>query len=215
MTASIEAAIPIDAPAGQSLALSCGVATLIGGCLVLAHQHAAASPPGFWGALAFLVVVAQQDTLRRKIPNWATGLGLLAAIAFQVTIAGGHGLLVALAGAAIPFVLLVGPYAVGVLGAGDVKAFMVLGALWGAVASLSLIPWSIFIAGGMSVLYLLARGELFAWIRRWAGILGAFGRGEGFRYVPPAPGSAAAVGMPYGTAIGLAAAAYLMWGGLW
>jgi Flp pilus assembly protein protease CpaA len=215
MTATTEAPATLDAPAGQSLLISCGVALVIAGCLVLAHERAAESVPGFWGAAAFLVVIAQQDTLRRKIPNWATGLGLLAAVVYQLVMAGGHGLLLALLGALIPFVLLLGPYAVGVLGAGDVKAFMVLGALWGASASLHLIPWSILISGVMGGIFLLASGELFSWIHRWARILGSAFPPGGFRYDPPSPGSAAATGIPYGTAIGLAAAAYLTWGGLW
>jgi prepilin peptidase CpaA len=198
-----------------SLAASLLVAAGVGASLVFAQMHASQTVPAFWLATVFLVVIAQQDALRRKIPNWSIGIGLLAALAWH----GWHGGLAAaglsLAGIILPFLLLLAPFAVRAVGAGDVKAFMVLGGFWGISALLSVLVWSVLVAGVMAVVYVGARGELGRWARRWGSMLAAPFHGGGLRYVAPAREEAAAGGLPLGIAIGVAAAAHLVFGGPW
>ncbi|MBW2696654.1 MAG: prepilin peptidase [Deltaproteobacteria bacterium] len=198
-----------------SLTSSLLVAAGIGAALVMAHSHATQPVPAFWLAAVFLVVIAQQDAWRRRIPNWSIGVGLLAALAWHGWQGGIVGAGLALAGIAVPFVLLLAPFAVRAVGAGDVKAFMVLGGLWGVSTVLSVIVWSVAVAGVMAVAYVAARGELRAFIRRWGTMLTAPLYGGGLRYVAPTPEEAAAGGLPLGIAIGVAAAAHLLFGGPW
>ena len=72
-------------------------------------------------------------------------VGFLGVVVLATTVAAG--VLPALAGLALPFALLLAPYAARAVGAGDVKAFMVIGGLWGVSTVLSIMAWSILTAG--------------------------------------------------------------------
>jgi Flp pilus assembly protein protease CpaA len=207
---------PLGAAArGQSLATSVVVATLVAGGLGFAHERAGAEVPGFWAVAAFLVVIAQQDTWRRKIPNWATGCGLLGALALHGWQAGLAGIGTALLGIAAPFVLLLAPFAARVVGAGDVKAMMVLGGFWGVSAALGIMVWTVVVTGVAALALVTIRGELIDWFRRWGRMIRRALLGGGLRYEPPGVHEAAAIGLPVGTAIGLAVAVYLILGAPW
>jgi prepilin peptidase CpaA len=195
--------------------LSLLTAAVIGACLVLSHWSTSRPLPVFWGATVFVVIVAQQDAYRRKIPNWLTGTGLLLALATNFGLTGVSGLLTGLAGAGLCFALLLGPYVVRVLGAGDVKAFMALGGLWGVSLTLNLIVWSFLVGGAMAVVVLAARGELPSFARRWGKMIKLTLASRRIQYYPPGSDEAAAGGLPFGIAIGLAVAAQQLWGAPW
>jgi len=201
--------------ANTPLYLSFLAAAAIGACLVLSHWSTSRPLPVFWGAAVFVVIVAQQDAYRRKIPNWLTGTGLLLALATNFGLTGVSGLLTGLAGAGLCFALLLGPYAVHLLGAGDVKAFMALGGLWGISLTLSLIGWSLLLGGVMAVVVLAAHGELPSFFRRWGKIIKLTLASRRIQYYPPGSDEAAAGGLPFGIAIGLAVAAQQLWGAPW
>ena len=77
------------------------------------------------------------DLKTRRIPNFLTLGGVLGGLGFQLGYHGLPGLLDGLAGLGLGFGLLLGPYLLGGLGAGDVKASAALGAwlgLWRAFA---------------------------------------------------------------------------------
>jgi prepilin peptidase CpaA len=86
--------------------------------------------------LVLLLLAAATDLRNRKIPNWLTLLLILGGIAqsfFASHLAGpGSAVIGVLAGAAIPFLL----FAMGALGAGDVKLMAGVGAWLGPVAAL-------------------------------------------------------------------------------
>lgn len=79
----------------------------------------------------FVLAVSFFDFRERRIPNFLTfpaaGIGLL----LNLVLAGAGGLLMGLKGLGLGFVLLVIPYAVGGMKAGDVKFLMAIGALVG------------------------------------------------------------------------------------
>jgi len=202
-------------PANTAFTLSLLTATVIGACLVLSHWSGSRPLPAFWGAAVFVVIVAQQDAYRRKIPNWLTGTGLLLALATHFAMTGVSGLLTGLAGAGLCFALLLGPYVVRLLGAGDVKAFMALGGLWGISLTLNLIVWSLLIGGAMAVVVLAAHGELPSFLRRWGKMIKHTLASRRIQYYPPGSDEAAAGGLPFGIAIGLAVAAQQLWGAPW
>jgi prepilin peptidase CpaA len=146
---------------------------------------------------AAMVVAAVIDGWKLKVPNWLTFplivsgwlLGLLHNCGLlEGTGEGGIG--AALAGTALGFVLLLPVYAIGGMGAGDVKMQMGfgswVGAFFGLSAGLSIIWWAFVVAvlvGGVLALVMIAvRGQYrrnLANTREIVGdLLGAKGVGE-------------------------------------
>ncbi|HET6303961.1 MAG TPA: A24 family peptidase, partial [Myxococcota bacterium] len=97
--------------------------------------------PALTWAAAFLFLAVESDVRRLRIPNWLTFPAFFGALAIGFASAGPAGLGRATAGGAVAFGVLLVPYALGWLGAGDVKAAMVLGALFGREAFLPMFFW--------------------------------------------------------------------------
>jgi prepilin peptidase CpaA len=167
-----------------------------------------------WSA-GFLFFVVEEDVRRRRIPNWLTIPALGVALGLGGWAGGWLGAATAVGGAALAFGLLFPVFCMRWMGAGDVKALMVLGALWGPMALLGSLWW-MMLAGGVTALAVAATsGALPDLLRRWALSL-AMARANGrWLPLPPASGGAARTGIPFGLAIGLGAAAYQYWGVPW
>jgi prepilin peptidase CpaA len=75
----------------------------------------------------FTLAAAAIDYRTKKIPNWLTVPAAIAALMFHLVTGGGTGLLLALAGFAIGFALLILPWILGGGGMGDVKLLAALG----------------------------------------------------------------------------------------
>ena len=186
-------------------------ATLVVACVALASRGAPLPASG-WAA-AFLLLAVHQDLTRMRIPNWLTLPGLLLALCLGGLAGGLEGLLHAACGAAVALAILLPPFAFRAIGAGDVKACMVLGALWGPAVFLPAFGWMIA-AGGLLALALLAiRGELGALLVRWARSATATVLTRRITYFGPAHG--AATGLPFAVCMALGAAAYAAWGNPW
>lgn len=79
----------------------------------------------------FTLVAGVLDLRTRKVPNWLTVPVALVGLAYNSLAPGGSGLLLALAGLAIGFSLLILPWILGGGGMGDVKLLAALGAWLG------------------------------------------------------------------------------------
>jgi len=193
------------------------VASLITLCAYLAQLRYGSEPPlpAFAWAAAFIFLVVEQDVRRRKIPNALTFPALAAAVAYGAWTGGIAGLAAALGGAFLVFAVLFIPFASGGVKAGDVKALMVLGALWGAGTALALLWWSIVAGGVLAIVILAARGGLMDVGQRLAMSASVTFSTLKPTYMKPAPGSVAAGGLPFGCAIGLAVVAERIWGIPW
>jgi prepilin peptidase CpaA len=171
-------------------------------------------PATAWAA-AFLFLAIERDVRSMRIPNWLTGGGLAAALALAGATRGMVGAGFALAGAVAALAVLFVPFALRWLGAGDVKAMMVLGAFWGHELVLPTLFW-MFIAGGALALALVAaRGELADLATRWGRSLWITLSTGRPTFFAPAPGSAAGGGLPFAVAIGIGASMYQLWGFPW
>jgi len=167
-----------------------------------------------WAA-AFLVFAVASDVRFHRIPNWLTLPALLAALLASPWAGATSGPLEAAAGAGLGFALLVGPYALGAMGAGDVKALMVLGAWLGPAAALGVTTWAVIAGCVFALIILVLRGELGAFARRWSRmLLGALVLRRN-SYEPPAAGSIAAGGIPFAAAIAVGLAAQWYGGFPW
>jgi prepilin peptidase CpaA len=187
----------------------------LGVLLISAGLMSSMPLPVFGWAAAFLFFAVASDVRFHRIPNWLTLPALLAALLASPWAGATSGPIEALAGSALGFALLVGPYALGGMGAGDVKALMVLGAWLGPEAVFGAAAWAV-IAGGVFGLVMLAlRGELALYLNRWGRMLLPMLSFRRISYEPPAVGSIAAGGIPFAAAIAVGLAAQWYGGSPW
>ncbi|VTU22005.1 Flp pilus assembly protein, protease CpaA [Variovorax sp. PBL-H6] len=117
--------------------------------------------------IALLVVAGITDYRTYRIPNWLTFGGAAFALIYKTVIAAspGSACLMASGGLLLGFVIMLPPYVLGVMGAGDVKLMAMVGAFLGADETLEAVLFT-FIAGGMAALaFGLFRGKLRRMLR--------------------------------------------------
>ena len=193
---------------GSAMALL--VSLLLVACFLFAGQERALPASG-WAA-AFLLIAAQKDLSELRIPNWLTLPALLAGILLGAAEGGAHGAAVSLAGAAAALAILFIPFAVRWLGAGDVKAAMVLGSLWGPADFVAALFWMLVAGGLLAVALVAVRGGLVDLLRRWGRSAMATIVRRRITYFAP---EHAVTGLPFAVAMVLGAAAYQVWGMPW
>jgi prepilin peptidase CpaA len=166
---------------------------------------------GFWLQahynLAFPLLLslgmAVGDLKSRRIPNYLTFGGALAGLGFQLGFYGLTGLLDGLAGLGLGFILLLVPYLLGGMGAGDVKAGAALGAWLGLQRTFVLLVYT-GICGGLIILVVwLWQRRLVAGLRQeWHFFLNWF-LCSTYKSKPPTPVSLKSGSIPYGAAMAL------------
>jgi prepilin peptidase CpaA len=171
-------------------------------------------PATGWAA-AFLFLAVEHDVRSLRIPNWLTFGGLTVALALAGFTRGSLGMANAAAGAGTALAILFLPFALRWLGAGDVKAMMVLGALWGREFVLPTLFWIVVAGGVLGIALVVVRGELRAMLVRWWRSLWITLSTRRFTFFAPTPGSAAASGIPFAVAIGIGATLHQIWGAPW
>jgi prepilin peptidase CpaA len=117
--------------------------------------------PPLMAALAF----AWLDLRTRRIPNSLTLGTALAGLGFQWGYGGWEGLVNGLGGLAVGYSLLVLPYALGGVGAGDVKALAALGAWMNPVQTLYLFCYMALAGGVMALGILCWQGQMLDTVR--------------------------------------------------
>lgn len=111
-------------------------------------------------ALAILLTLAAVCDIRtHRIPNPLVLVGLVLGLAGHGWRGGGPGLLLSLEGIAVAGLALL-PYALGGLGAGDVKLFAVVGALMGPAFLLWTLLGTILAGGLLALAWAARRGVL-------------------------------------------------------
>jgi len=194
--------------AGRPRGLSAAAGLLLAAAALASGWVASVPLPILGWAAAFLFFAVERDVHCQRIPNWLTFPSCAAALLYGAWSGGAEGALAALLGAAAGFALLALPYALGALGAGDVKAAMALGALFGPSHAFKIVVLAIGFGGAFALLRLALAGGLGDLGRRWlASFLGSLATRRLF-YLPPAPGAAAARGIPFAVAIALAVTAH-------
>ena len=147
--------------------------------------------------------MAACDLKTRRIPNYLTLTGALGGLGFQFGYHGLPGLLDGLAGLGLGFLLLLGPYLLGGMGAGDVKASAALGAWLGLGRAFSLFVYTGLSGGLIILVVLLWQRRLVSGIREgWHSLLNwVLCLYSGFK--PPPSAARQRTTIPYGTAMAL------------
>jgi prepilin peptidase CpaA len=171
--------------------------------------------PVYGWAAAFLFFAVLSDVRFHRIPNWLTLSALFGALLASPWAGATSGPIESAAGAALGFALLVGPYALGGMGAGDVKALMALGAWLGPVSAIEATAWAVIVAGVFSVIMLSLNGEIIAYARRWARMIVKSVASRKVAYEAPISGSVASGGIPFAAAIAVGLAAHWYGGPPW
>jgi prepilin peptidase CpaA len=205
--------LPIAMPfSGKRMAFSgkrmaFGFALAIVGVLIFTPHGGIPLPFLEWTG-AFLLAVITTDLRDRRIPNWLTFPSLMAALILAWDAGGAPILRDALLGTVAIFLILFPIFALRAIGAGDVKAMMVLGALWGPAHIFPALP---FMAGAGALLALgrvAMQGEIVEMLRRWFSSIKLSILNRNISYIRPEAGTAAASGIPFAVAIGLGTIAY-------
>lgn len=116
-------------------------------------------------ALALCITAAVTDVRSLKIYNWLTLPALAAGLLWQVAMQGTDGLLDGIAGVGIAFAVLLVPFVMGAMGAGDVKLMSALGAWVGGSYALQILLVACLLTGAASLIVLLRRDGLrAAWL---------------------------------------------------
>src|SRR3954470_11564812 len=117
-----------------------------------------------WFVTVTLVVAAVIDGLKLKVPNWITFPMIISGWIYSATLspyAGWEGLMYSLAGTAVGLALLLPAYAIGGMGAGDVKLLAGVGAwVWGTTTFYAFAV-SAIVGGVIAVLMVVSR-------RKWS-----------------------------------------------
>ncbi|MEN8135423.1 MAG: prepilin peptidase [Thermodesulfobacteriota bacterium] len=181
----------------------------LAGYFLLAHVH---EPVIFFASLFFLVICTT-DTLQARIPNPATFTLVLIGLGYQIQAGGILGGAMALAGLLVGLALLLVPYLLGGMGAGDVKALAALGALLGPGDIFQVFLFSGLIGGAMALVHLALSKNLKNRLRSWLATAWLLITRQSL------PGKEAVaedtrIKYPYGAAIAFGFFAFLSWGGL-
>jgi prepilin peptidase CpaA len=134
---------------------------------------------------AVLIAAAFQDVRFRKIPNWLTLSTATAAILGYTLLRGSEGLLFSLSGALVGVALMILPYILGGMGAGDAKLMGAVGAILGARGVFNAFLCAALIGGVYAIIVLISNGLLRKALSRYWLMLRTLAASRKFTYVPP------------------------------
>jgi prepilin peptidase CpaA len=169
-----------------------------------------------WFVSAVLIIAAAIDGWKLKVPNWITFPLILGGWIYGFAMLGWPGLGWSLVGTVVGLGLLLPAYAIGGMGAGDVKLLAGVGAWVGGTDTLYAFCVSALVGGIIAVGMVLLR-------REWARHLGLFQTIFTEILVVRNPGTLAATAadrkstmllLPYGIPIAIGTILYFAWNGM-
>ena len=110
--------------------------------------------------LALVICAAISDAKSRRIPNWLSGFGLIAAFTLHIAQNGLHGAWFAAQGMVAAFAFYMVLYLIRALGAGDVKLMAAVGAFAGLALWIQIFVATAVIGAAAALALSLAKGRL-------------------------------------------------------
>ena len=169
--------------------------------------------PTILAASIFFLLICIIDTLYCKIPNSANLLLLLAGMGLHLASTGTSGLLFSTFGLLTGLALLLIPYLLGGMGAGDVKALAALGALLGPAAVFQVFLYMGLIGGVLAIFHYALSSNLQTKCLAWVQALKAFLYTRSIQTLQPT-GPTEVLRFPYASAIAFGFFSYVNWGDL-
>ena len=140
------------------------------------------------GALCALLVLAMVcDFATARIPNWLTISAAIGAVAWHTSAAGWAGMLTSAAGWFVGIALLLVPWLLGGLGAGDAKLMGAVGAFLGSKGCFVAFLGTALVGGIAAVALLAWHGTLGPACRRWLRMGAFLTLGQPGYEAPPEP----------------------------
>jgi prepilin peptidase CpaA len=125
------------------------------------------------------------DLLFKKIPNWLTLPAMSGGVLVHSLMKGWEGFLFSIEGLAAGFGLLIVLYALGAMGAGDVKLMAAIGSLVGPKEIFMIFILATAIGGIYALGLLLIKGCLWQTVKRYGKITKGFLFTRQIVYIPP------------------------------
>lgn len=169
-----------------------------------------------WLLTVVLVVAAVIDGWKLKVPNWITFPLILAGWAYGALAGGWAGLGASMLGTVVGLGLLLPAYAIGGMGAGDVKLLAGVGAWVGATVTFYAFCVSAIVGGVLALAMVLVRGQ---WRRHQAIFMGivteiAVIRNPNALAEIAAGRKSSMMLLPYGIPIAIGTIGYFFWTGM-
>ncbi len=163
--------------------------------------------------LGLLCIAVVYDFKEKRIPNLLVLMGLATAVFYYLYIDGFTGLVFSLKGLVTGIFLLLIPFIMGGIGAGDVKLLGVVGAFKGSVFAFNAFLWMALWGGAIAVIVMLFKKQLGKSLRNifWRAL---FVR-SGVMKFSDTLGKDSAIFYPYALAIGLGVLTSYLYGGWW
>jgi prepilin peptidase CpaA len=155
----------LDAPAGENQSRVHGVMVRSNFREAKECVMTQVPPEVVWLVSVVLVEAAIIDGLQLRVPNWLTFHFVAGGMAYACWAGGTQALLWSMAGASVGLLTLLPLYAIGGMGAGDVKLMAGLGAWMGPALTLGAFVASAITGGVFGLAMIVASGD---WIRHWA-----------------------------------------------
>lgn len=169
-----------------------------------------------WMLSGVLVVAAVIDGWKLKVPNWLTLPLIVSGWAFSTASFGWSGLGWSLAGTAVGLGLLLPAYAIGGMGAGDVKLLAGVGAWVGCMTTFLAFCVSAVFGGAIAIGMVLVRGRWHHHVAQFFGIVDeilTIRDAEALSTIAAGRKSSMLL-LPYGIPIALGTIAYFVWAGM-
>jgi prepilin peptidase CpaA len=178
--------------------------------------HALADHWPIWLLSVMLVVAAVIDGWKLKVPNWLTFPLVISGIVYSTATFGWAGLGWSLAGTAVGLGLLLPAYAIGGMGAGDVKLLAGVGAWIWATDTFYAFCVSAIAGGVIAIVMILARRQ---WQHHYAQFMGILTeivvvRNPDDLSTMAAERKSSMLLLPYGIPIAIGSIAYFIWSGM-
>jgi prepilin peptidase CpaA len=183
---------------------------------IIGHWH-------IWGLSVVLVVAAVIDGWKLKVPNWLTFPLVLSGWAYGMVCFGWAGLGWSLLGTGVGLALLLPAYAIGGMGAGDVKLLAGVGAWLGAASASAGVADTLYAFCVSAILGGVIAVAMVVLRRQWSGHYAQFWNILTEILVIRDPNSLASIAaerkssmmlLPYGIPIAVGTIAYFVWNGM-
>lgn len=158
--------------------------------------------PLFLFLTIILLIAAVIDIRFHKIPNWVTFPTMIAAIVGQTSMKGFEGLLFSLEGIGVGIAILIIPYLMGGMGAGDAKLMGAVGGILGPKGVFTAFLFAAIMGGIYAVVLLALHGYLKETAKRYGTILKTFILTQQLVYIPSPTKKEKKPRLYYGLAIG-------------